>query len=291
MKKRFFIVLAILSLTTTVTFACGTPGKSGFAPENNLKISQWGIGNNGMTEERFRAIIKNIFDIYTPVVAAKDALLVVYGHWDDDTVNANANTWGKRWVINMYGGLARHPLATEDGFALVFCHELGHFLGGAPRKDRPSWASNEGQSDYFGSMKCLKRVFEKEDNIAVVSKMNIDPQSTKQCELVYRDAREVALCQRISMAGKSLGRVLGDIHGNSNVNFSTPDTSTVGKTYGEHPAPQCRLDTYFNGTLCDRSYDQDTDPLDPKIGVCTTRDGYKVGTRPLCWYKPTSSEI
>ena len=73
--------------------------------------------------------------------------------------------------------------------------------------------------------------------------------------------------------------------------FTTPDTSVVTRTDDNHPAAQCRLDTYFNGILCDKSYDQENDKNDPKIGTCIARDGYKVGPRPLCWYKPKSDEI
>ncbi|MDD4974214.1 MAG: hypothetical protein PHY93_07665 [Bacteriovorax sp.] len=290
MKKRILTVLTALSLTASTSFACDIAGKSGFAPENNLRISQWDKATNGMTQERFLAIVKSVSDIYAPIVKKKGGILSMNNKWSDDTVNASAQRNGNTWVVNMYGGLARHTLTTDDGFALVVCHELGHHIGGAPRKGS-SWAANEGQADYFGAMKCLRRVLEKQDNITAVSKMTVDAEATKQCEMIYKNADEVALCQRISMAGKSLGSLLGSLGGSSNVNFTTPDASIVTKTNDAHPAAQCRLDTYFNGILCDKSYDQDTDNNDPKIGTCIARDGYKAGTRPLCWYKPSSSEI
>ncbi|MEK6578852.1 MAG: hypothetical protein AABZ55_06470, partial [Bdellovibrionota bacterium] len=185
------VILALSSVFSPAAFACDKNGKSGIAPENTIKVSRWAIFNSGINEEKFNAIIKNIFDIYTPIVESKGGLLVVHNHWADDTVNANANVWGKRWVINMYGGYARHPLTTEDGFALVLCHELGHFLGGAPRKDRPNWASSEGESDYFGAMKCLRRVFDREDNIAAVAKMSVDPKATRECETIYKSQSDV----------------------------------------------------------------------------------------------------
>ena len=34
----------------------------------------------------------------------------------------------------MFGGLAGHETITTDAFALVACHELGHHIGGAQRK-------------------------------------------------------------------------------------------------------------------------------------------------------------
>ncbi len=290
MKKGILSAVAALSLTVSASFACDIHGKSGFAPENNLRISQWDKATNGMTQERFLAIVKSVSDVYAPIVASKGATLSMNNRWDDDTVNASAQQMGKTWVVNMYGGLARHPLTTDDGFALVVCHELGHHIGGAPRKGS-SWASNEGQADYFGSMKCLRRVLEKTDNATIVSKMTVDAEVTKQCNLIYKSENEIALCQRVSMAGKSLGSLLGELGGNSNVQFTTPDKSVVKRTDDNHPAAQCRLDTYFNGILCDKSYDQDVDKNDPKIGTCIARDGYKVGPRPLCWYKPGVGEI
>ena len=289
MKKRILTAVAALSLSASSSFACDIHGKTGFAPENNLKISQWDKATNGMTKERFLEIVKSVSDIYEPIVKAKGGNLSMNNRWDDDTVNASAQQMGKTWVVNMYGGLARHPLTTDDGFALVVCHELGHHIGGAPRKGI-SWASNEGQADYFGAMKCLRRVLEKQDNVSYVAKMTVDAEATKQCQAVYHNADEIALCQRVSMAGKSLGSLLGELGGSSKVAFDTPDKSIVTRTYDAHPEAQCRLDTYFNGILCDKSYNLDVDNKDPKVGTCIKADGYKVGTRPLCWYKPGTNE-
>jgi hypothetical protein len=290
MKKRIITVLATLSLTASATFACDIHGKSGFAPENNLQISQWDKATNGMTKEKFLSIVKSVSDIYAPIVKLKGGNLSMNNKWDDNTVNASAQRSGSTYIVNMYGGLARHQLTTEDGFALVVCHELGHHIGGAPRKGA-SWAANEGQADYFGAMKCLRRVLEKEDNITAVSKMTVDVEATKKCEMVYKNANEVALCQRIAMAGKSLGSLLADLGRTAKVNFSTPNPTIVTKTNDAHPEAQCRLDTYFSGILCDKSFDQDVDNNDAKIGTCIASDGYKSGTRPLCWYKPSASEI
>ena len=290
MKKRILSAIAALSLTVSVSYACDIHGKSGFAPENDLKISQWDKASNGMTEERFLAIVKSVSGIYAPIVKSKGGNLVMNNKWTDDTVNASAQRSGNTWTVNMYGGLARHQLTSEDGFALVVCHELSHHLGGAPRKGM-SWAANEGQADYFGSMKCLRRVFEGQDNLAAISKMTVDAEATKQCQMVYKNSEEVAICQRIAMAGKSLGNLLGSLGKKPAVNFNTPDSSIVTKTFDSHPAAQCRLDTYFSGILCDKSYDQDTSSNDPIVGTCIARDGYKSGVRPLCWYKPGSAEI
>ncbi len=137
----------------------------------------------------------------------------------------------------------------------------------------------------------MRRVLENDDNQAIVSKMNVDAEATTRCEATYKSASEVALCQRVAMAGKSLAQLLGDLGGNSNVNFNTPDLSRVTTTNHNHPDAQCRLDTYFHGTLCDKAISDDVDDRDALKGVCLKKDGYEAGTRPLCWYKPGSNEI
>jgi hypothetical protein len=290
MKNKILLALSVVCLMISSSYACDIHGKTGFLPENNLRISQWDKATNGMTEARFLAIIKSVSDVYASIVKSKGGSLSMQNHWSDDTVNASAVRSGSTWTVNMYGGLARHPMTTEDGFALVVCHELGHHIGGAPRADY-SWPANEGQADYFGAMKCLRRIFEKDNNANIVAKMKVEVEVTNKCNMVYKNANEVALCQRIAMAGKSLGSLMASISEGDPVKFNTPDTSVVKRTYDEHPAAQCRLDTYFSGILCDKSYDQDTDYNDPIVGTCIARDGYKVGVRPLCWYKPGADEI
>jgi hypothetical protein len=173
---------------------------------------------------------------------------------------------------------------------LVVCHETGHHLGGAPRYNGTDWASNEGQADYFGTLKCMRRVIGGDDNVGIVSKMTIDPAAKDKCESVYKSADEVALCERIAMAGKSLALLLGDLGGNSKVAFNTPDKKVVSRTNDAHPQAQCRLDTYFQGGLCDKAFDVDVSKTDAKVGTCVKSEGYKIGLRPLCWYKPAKGE-
>lgn len=293
MTKGILVAMIATTLSFSQAFACDVHGKSGFAPENNLQIAVGDKAANNMTKELFLDAISRVSTVYAPIVKSKGGNLVMNNRWDDNTVNASAQQSGSTWQVNMYGGLARHPLVTVDGFMMVVCHELGHHIGGAPRKGGfgSAWASNEGQSDYWAGLKCMRRVLEKEDNIAVVAKMDIDAEATAKCQQIYKSESEIALCQRISMAGKSLAMLLGELGGNSNVKFTTPDTSKVSRTNDNHPQAQCRLDTYFQGTLCDKDILDDVDGKDALKGVCLKKDGFELGMRPLCWYKPTSAEL
>lgn len=293
MTKGILVAMMATTLFFSQAFACDVHGKSGFAPENNLSIAVGDKAANNMTKEMFLDAISRVSTVYAPIVKQKGGNLVMNNRWDDNTVNASAQQSGSTWQVNMYGGLARHPLVTVDGFMMVVCHELGHHIGGAPRKGGfgSAWASNEGQSDYWAGLKCMRRVLEKEDNIAVVAKMEIDAEATAKCQQIYKSESEIALCQRISMAGKSLAMLLGELGGNSNVKFHTPDTTKVSRTNDNHPQAQCRLDTYFQGTLCDKDILDDVDGKDALKGVCLKKDGFELGMRPLCWYKPTAAEL
>lgn len=247
------------------------------------------FGTNGMTEQLFNQLIDRVEKVYSPIVQEKGGILKVNRLWTNDTVNASANRKGNTWMLNMYGGLARHQAVTEDAFMLVVCHELGHHIGGAPKYGMGDWAANEGQADYFGTMKCMRRVLAQDDNARFMARRMVDPTVKASCDQMYRDNSERALCARIAMAGRSLATLLGS--SSSTVpNFNTPDRSVVKRTYDGHPAAQCRLDTYFQGTLCVRSIVDDVSDTDVKRGVCTISDGYAAGMRPLCWYKPEDGE-
>jgi hypothetical protein len=292
MKTLLIGSLALSMTLSSVVFACDSKGITGFLPENNLSIPVGDKMAGDMTEAKFLEIVGKVEAVYSPIIKGMGATLKMNNDWKSTTVNASAQQYGSVWQVNMYGGLARHRLTTNDGFMMVVCHELGHHIGGAPRYDRNTdWASNEGQADYFAGLKCMRRVLQNEDNIAAVSAMAIDAEATKQCQSIYKSASEVALCQRISMAGKSLGSLLGDLGGNSNVNFNTPDKKVVTVTNDNHPQAQCRLDTYFSGMLCDKSIDEDVSKDSAITGACVKKDGYTKGVRPLCWYKPGADEI
>ena len=294
MKKSMLIGSLALSMSlSSLALACDQHGNSGFLPENNLSIAVGDKMASSMTEARFLEIVGRVEAIYSPVIKAEfGADLYMNNDWKSTTVNASAQQYGSKWQVNMYGGLARHNLATDDGFMMVVCHELGHHIGGAPRYDRNTdWASNEGQADYFAGLKCMRRVLQNDDNITIVAGMSIDAEATNQCREIYKSESEVALCQRIAMAGKSLGSLLGSLGGNSKINFNTPDKKIVKTTNDNHPQAQCRLDTYFAGMLCDKSIDEDVSMEDAITGTCIKKDGYAKGVRPLCWYKPSTNEL
>ena len=176
---------------------------------------------------------------------------------------------------------------TPDGFALVACHEIGHHLGGAPKISRAKWASNEGESDYFANLKCLRKLFADDDNVRIVEGMNIPSVVKQKCLDQFSDANQAAICMREAMAGQSVSYLFKALMKQSTTpKFDTPDPTVVTQTNDAHPDTQCRMDTYFQGSLCTMGADQQLSDTDPNIGTCSRKFGQTVGTRPLCWFKP-----
>jgi len=282
------LLIALMLVGSWNVWSCDMHGETGIVEKNDLWISA-DVKNASLTHAEFSHIIEKVKNYYTAVVESKGAKLVVVENWDDGTVNAFAKQENGEYQVHMFGGLARHETVTPDGFALVVCHELGHHLGGAPKKKdflgTVRWASNEGQADYWGTMKCLRNVFSHENNTAIVAKMQIDADARQECKATFSSTEEQALCMRTSMAGKSLASLFNSLRNLSTpVQFNTPDASRVSTTNDSHPKPQCRLDTYFAGSLCDRDISEEVSDVDAEQGVCTKAQGYNFGVRPGCWF-------
>ena len=170
-----------------------------YLPKNNYKIPVNNFQEGGITEAQFNAVITKVAKYYEPIVKAHGGVLKVNRLWKDGTVNASAERDGNTWIVNMYGGLARHRVVNEDGFTLVMCHETGHHLGGYPIISGDDWASNEGQSDYFATMKCFRRINEKANNVKRLSQAQVPAIVKEACSKQFKSADEIALCARNSM--------------------------------------------------------------------------------------------
>ena len=290
MRLGILSIAAAATLTLTSSLACGLGSNDGIVPENDMWIGPNVKMNKDMSQSTFDEVLDRVEDIYSPVLSGMGKRLNIERNWNDGTVNAYASQSGNTWKIAMFGGLARHETVTADGFALVACHELGHHLGGAPKKKSwwsTSWASNEGQSDYFGAMKCLRKYMELDDNVALMADVDVPALAVEKCEANFANAEDVAMCKRGAMAGMSLAGLFGALSNLSEpLDFATPDDNVVSSTNHNHPAAQCRLDTYFAGAICDKYHYDDIDEDDINSAQCARVDGYDLEARPLCWYKP-----
>lgn len=288
-----------LSVVSAI-LACSPDGKSGFLPENELYISveQKGV-RGGLTRSQFNNAINKVVYTYAPVVASYGARFEVRRKWRNGAVNAYAERSPneKVWRVVMFGGLARHHAMTEDAMTLIVCHELGHHIGGAPRRGSTptlntqpvnKWSSAEGQADYFATLKCLRKVFLNDDNVKIVSRMAVPQSLAQACRNASKNNTEdTAICIRSSMAGKSVATLFSALSRSPKVGFETPDRTAVLATNEGHPKPQCRLDTFVQGAICDVGLNEDVSQTDELKGTCNTALGHKFGARPLCWFKPS----
>lgn len=292
MKSMFGGVAVLTQVLSLSALACTEDGREGIFPENNVRIP---VSRFTMASEKvdFDREIKRLHDLYAPVFEKQGRTLDIRGAWDDATVNAYATRESNTSVVQMFGGLFRHPLVTVDAFDLVICHELGHHIGGAPKKKVvfwETWAANEGQSDYFATLKCSREAWKNDDNAAIVAAMTIPASVTSGCQKNFDQPADVALCQRGAMAGKSLADTLGSLATSESArvttDFEKPDSAVVSKTDDNHPKAQCRLDTYFAGAVCSKSQNDALSEKDPTVGTCSSEKGDATGIRPVCWYKP-----
>lgn len=241
------------------------------------------VNASNMTEADFDRALARIESVYQPDFKAKGQTLEIEKDWVEGIANAFADRVGQTFTIEVYGGLARHNLISEDSFLLLVCHELGHHIGGAPIPKGYDWPSYEGQSDYFAAAKCLKRVL---DPANTLSPSEVDPLLATKCAETYKSASDQRVCERVGMAGLSAANFFHMIEKKGlPPSFATPDQTEVTKTLTSHAKAQCRLDTYLAGAICNSNLTINPDAVDASKNVCW-QGREQVGFRPRCWFKP-----
>jgi hypothetical protein len=279
------LTLLFLIFQASSLLAC-----DGIFPPNKLYLPL-SDKNEGLSELQYNEVIHKVEKFYIPLARDFDASLKIERKWSSGTVNAGTyrDIGNKQWIINLYGGLARHPLITEDAYALVICHEIGHHIGGAPKKtidEKPFWASSEGQADYWATLKCLRRIFKDEDNDFAIQNFSVPSVVSKGCEQSFPEKKANSICIRLAMAGHALAKISASIRTTPIPEFETPDVSIVTQNFDQHPVPQCRLDSYFQGALCPQDFKESVSQEDERKGTCYTQNFDKTGRRPLCWFGP-----
>lgn len=282
-------LVAILFSVHSFALACN-PYMTLGSPYFNIKKSQYNFVSNirsenqGLTKEQFDSTLEKVRLIYNPIFQARGGELVFpESNWENSSVNGTVNREGNIWNVLVYGGYARHRLATVDALLFIACHEIGHHLGETHYySGEYSWAAGEGQADYYSTLKCLKIVYENEDNEAALSNTQVPEFLVKSCEDKYKDHKNQLICQRSALAGFQMLNIFEN--GSGGFKFETPTAYVTSKTYHRHPEKQCRLDTYFAGSVCDIDPLIDVSAISYKTGTCNKADNYNYGLRPACWF-------
>jgi hypothetical protein len=265
---------------------CGTPVKAAsFLPENDLYLED-GLGLANMTQAQFQGAITKAQKLYAPIVYQSGGNLSIQGNWNDSTVNAYASQNGANWIVMMYGGLARRPEVTLQGFYGVICHELGHHLSGFPmypaQQGQKQWAGAEGNSDYFAYQVCMKKMLANE-----MFAGDDYPQTVlDKCDDVYsNDEKKHTVCLKSIMSAISLSNLLATLN-RDQVSIDTYDPLVVKSTNTSYPSTtQCRLDTMVAGSVCTQPWN---DSVIPKSEAVSNKQlcAVGIGKRPVCWFKP-----
>lgn len=122
---RLILLVFCMALPMAYTYANILPDKL-ISVENQNYIS------SGITEEDFNQLSDATILPWVEIARKRGKELIANKDWKSWFVASYANQIGDRWIIDLKGGLARHPAMTNDGFVLIVCHELGHHFGGFP---------------------------------------------------------------------------------------------------------------------------------------------------------------
>lgn len=248
---------------------------------------------NRMSKRQFNDIINKAVSIYGPIIEKLGGKLKVKKQWWHPRVNAFAHRTGNTWHLTFTGGMARHKDQTPDGFAAVVCHEIGHHIGGYPRYPG-DWASNEGQSDYFATAKCFKKLFGSDFNNAdLVADLIFDignPIERKCADAYPADPQAYYTCMRSIKAAQAISNVLASLSKDKKPEVGTPSSKKVDIHSDAHPRAQCRLDTEVQGAICNKPIEIPYGTSDYSKGYCTRAEGYIEGVRPRCWFSPKQAE-
>tara|TARA_B100001094_G_C18171766_1_gene795539 strand:- start:77 stop:1069 length:993 start_codon:yes stop_codon:yes gene_type:complete len=283
-EKRALLIFACLSFYyPALTMAC----PSGFLSQE-ASYDQAFYNDDRWGKSDFVRIAETLEAIYEPIVWQETGFdLVIYKSWASETVNAFAKQDGDKINISLHGAVLRHPWVTLDAFTLLVCHEIGHILGGQPMLAGTSWAASEGQSDYFATNKCLKRLWAIDGSM---SSWEIPPDLdfyVDSCRDRYNSSDDRKVCVRSLMAGASIASLYWDV-ANQNEPFPEvplKDPTIVKYTQLMHPSSQCRLDTYKAGAWCRKDFNDPFSNYDSKMGACLRDNGDLLGARPQCWYR------
>ncbi|MGK3990064.1 trypsin-like peptidase domain-containing protein [Sorangium sp. So ce136] len=268
-----------------------------------------GTGATTITSEQAFDIASRAVDVYREQARDNEARLVVsYGTALSPRLEIAAD---RTWRVHLGVELRRQGLTPPDVAAFVACHEIGHALGGFPFKHSGQQvqqvqglkmgqfgtvSSAEGQADYFASKECLPRLWSAEREVNARFRETVTEHVKTRCDEAWGDIDAQNLCYRLAAVAEAFGRWTERI---PVPDLSTPDTSEGTVTNYNNPPPQCRVDTVFQGALCQTKFRGTAIPglippyeqaltFSPEVEAAAAPDSCTegLGARPRCWFAP-----
>lgn len=191
--------------------------------------------------------------------------------WHNEYLGAGSNFNQHEFQVMLWGGFVRAPGSNFEIVAFTLCHEIGHYLAGAPYQvlnHEIQWSSAEGQADWFAAKECLPKVF---NNFSSFNKYKTFQHEVDTSAICDAKAVHKNLCQWILGAGQDFSEFTSYYFLDNGVKVPTPKLNqkaleepalTIVSSY---PSAQCRLDTIKLGGLC-------------------AAGSLKDCIRPRCWY-------
>ena len=204
-------------------------------------------------------------EVYGPMVEAqRQVKLNLALDKENTTTPAGVSLYADHAQIEIGSDFHRDPAMTPDAYLAMLCHEVGHVLGGKPYSENslnssPQWvskipSSSEGQSDYFSSLACMKKVFA-DSTPGTVTDFAVTPRVKGLCISQYPKILDQNICQRSVKSGFELMHFIASIYERFNSNGDIPTLAMDkpeerGLSWGRlYPSIQCRFDTILAGAL------------------------------------------
>lgn len=253
--------------------------------------------NSGIAEGLLRdypawsgPILREFAGLYRPELEARGRRLEIKIIDESPLAIATVGREGDLFQVIVHAGFLTSPRLTPDGLRFALCHEMGHLIGGAPRRALPpEWEgpaapdglthfSSEGQADAYTGWVCFRRLVAGQDHLRALERAGQSVRLDEQCDRAWGSDSEMSLiCRRTAWGGLDMLQLVKEFP----ISFETPDPSRTGKLIrDEYPPRQCRLDTIVATALC-----RDERPLELDFDDSTANEcSEPAGRRPSCWY-------
>lgn len=213
--------------------------------------------------EETHSIIHSFYEEYSAELEKQSAALIINPApnanqpdfwWNLDNAHASYSTTTsasgiRQHLLFIFGGFAKMRGMTSDSLVKTICHEVGHGIGGAPfkKKQQKELVSTEGQSDYFATSTCLRRMFQRLPKAAVPPSSFVE----RTCQERFTQESELNYCYR-AFSALEVDILMFKQNHQTETSFELKDPTIVNDvnlTETFYPTPQCRLDTLVAGVL------------------------------------------
>jgi hypothetical protein len=277
--------------------------QASFIDDSQIQYDKLTKGEPQITQAIFNERINQLQTVYAPIIKQHGGKLDLKGNWGNDKIVAQATQMFGSWKIQFSGGLARRPELSADGMTLIICHEIGHHVAGFPFVSGSPlggyWAAVEGQSDYYSTQVCARRMWENERELNSSFAAKVNPAAKEKCDVAFTQVDDQALCYRTTVGLESVIQTMAALMNKPVPQYATPDTSVSRGNMENHPPIQCRFDTLFQGSVCAAGFDDQLIPgkktsggregleaeREASTNSCTAFSQFALGLRPACWFK------